>query len=132
MLRAWIGIVVGVVAWSAVGLGSLDAGEPYVRRSWWLLGSDCCCETPFDTCCDDYCRRPPPRIPCRVDRCGCDDYCRKPQPCTTRPQLTCVDDYDCKPLPRMCPPRSPRGVCVPYCVRVSDSEPKSSGVVRVR
>jgi len=115
-VSCWLGIL------GTTWVQPVLAGEPYLLRSWWSIHDPCCCPPSFGDCCDDYCRKPTPRIPCRVERCECDDYCRRPIPCVARPAVTCVDDYDCKPLPRLCWPRSPQTTCVPYCAHVSDSD----------
>lgn len=116
------------------------SAEPYCRTGWWnslrvapfssRCASQCaspsaspcsspcsspCCVVQFELCCDDYCRKPCPRIPCRPTNCECDDFCRRPEPCVPRPCLTCVDDYCRKPLPRTCWPMNPHTYCIPYC-----------------
>jgi hypothetical protein len=74
-------------------------------------------------CCDDYCRKPPPGVPCSLSK-HCNDYCSKPLPpvpcgaskhddCYCRKPLPCVAELPCDllrcgppelcwPLPKRC------------------------------
>lgn len=119
-------LVFACLAMSALGGAAIraddadGAAEPYCRTGWWnspnvSACSPTCCVMQFAMCCDDYCRKPSPRIPCRPTSCQCDDYCRRPEPCVPRPSLTCVDDYCRKPLPKTCWPTNPHARCIPYC-----------------
>lgn len=125
-----------IVVLSLTVLGTTNAAEPYCQSGWWNTAiqpnSACqpCCVVQFAICCDDYCRKPCPRIPCRPTQVECDDYCRRPEPCVPRPCVTCVDDYCRKPFPKTCWPVNAHVQCIPYCEGASGPEgsaPSESG-----
>jgi hypothetical protein len=55
-------------------------------------------------CCDTYCRKPQPCIPCFCSGCG-NCYCSKPLPCIPCFDVGCTSHcYDEKPCPNLCQP----------------------------
>jgi hypothetical protein len=101
MIRATLFLV--AIAALSFG-GSLSAGEPCAKSLGQELKCMRCMSMPC-RCCDDYCRKPMPCIPCvRLGTCP-DNYCRKPMPCVTCPARSCCPNNYCrKPLPNLCWP----------------------------
>jgi hypothetical protein len=94
-------LVLGVLAF--IGPGSdLLAGDRAVPPLGAELRCARCMTVPC--CCpDNYCRKPPPCIPCPVlGRCP-DNYCPKPLPGVCGPAPGgCAVPYCRKPLPKLC------------------------------
>ena len=89
--------------------GASHAAEPPAVAAPLPRRFNVCCTW----CCDDYCRKPLPVVPCPTRGCV-DDYCRKPMT-PVPPCLGCwhPNDYCRKPLtgcPQNC---EPWYVCVP-------------------
>lgn len=63
-----------------------------------------CPDVLLRACCDDYCPKRPPCIPCYNRCCGCDDYCGKRSPCIPCYQGGSCDCYCPKPCPELCRP----------------------------
>jgi hypothetical protein len=63
-----------------------------------------CPDALLRACCDDYCPKRPPCIPCFNRCCGCDDYSGKPEPCIACYRGGCLDCYCPKPCPNLCRP----------------------------
>jgi len=64
-----------------------------------------CPETLLRGCCDGYCSKTQPCVPCYRRGCGCDDYCCKPSPCIPCYRGSCVAYCYCpKPCPDLCRP----------------------------
>ena len=83
---------------------SLDAAEVCTHSLGRELRCTRCASIPC-CCCDDYCRKPLPCVPCLTFAPSCNAYCRKPEPCL--PCYCpgwCPDTYCPKPLPKFCWP----------------------------
>lgn len=83
---------------------TLAAGEPCAKPLGQELKCIRCMSMPC-RCCDNYCPKPMPCIPCvPLGKCP-DNYCRKPTPCIMSPVRGCCPDNYCrKPLPYLCWP----------------------------
>jgi hypothetical protein len=66
-------------------------------------------------CCDVYCSKPLPMLPCRPECTLCDDYCPKPYPTICLGKSCCPDDYCPKPCPVPLPPICYKCVTLPDC-----------------
>src|SRR5689334_4574435 len=100
MLSVQVGVLV-VCAWghasAAERLPALHVAWPCVTRL-----PPCC------YCCDDYCSKPLPPVPCGPG-CCCDNYCCKPlPPVPCNPCCNCCDNYCPKPLP------CAKAICFPW------------------
>jgi hypothetical protein len=102
--------------WLAALILMLIVAAPAAAGNWldWLRGhfNPRVCP-PLPCCPDDYCKKPPPWLPCLPPCTGADDYCKKPYPfIPCLPRCGGPDDYCCKPLPCLvCPPWSPYLSC---------------------
>jgi hypothetical protein len=94
--------------WLAIWIGRASgapAHEPSSVNGPGGLGSTLVCpDALLRRCCDIYCPKPSPCIPCFRPGCGvC--YCSKPCPCITRYCPSCTDYCYCrKPCPDLCRP----------------------------
>jgi hypothetical protein len=90
-----------------VGCAAADEPTPVSRplSPCYPWHGSVCPDILLRSCCDDYCAKPQPCIPCYCCRCGPDDYCAKPCPCVPCYRECCTPDCYCrKPCPDLCRP----------------------------
>jgi hypothetical protein len=88
-----------LIAGSTLGNESV---EP--QRAFYPFQTMVCPDALLRACCDYYCRKPLPCIPCFVNGCGV-AYCPKPLPCIPCYVGGCTADCYCpKPFPNLCRP----------------------------
>ena len=92
------------------------------KQAFYPFQTMVCPDALLRACCDLYCSKPQPCIPCFVNGCGV-AYCPKPLPCIPCYIGGCTADCYCpKPCPDLCRPiASDYFRCVPEC----DSDTRS-------
>jgi hypothetical protein len=106
-----------LVAVGFCGVTSADESGS-LARSIYPLQALTCPEALLRGCCDKYCPKPQPCLPCFCHGCAKDDYCCKPCPCILNYHGGCAADCYCrKPCPELCRPLfSDYSTCAGYGV----------------
>lgn len=87
------GVAILIAVWVSSAAAAADFGPVDVRCD----ARSCC------LCCDDYCPKSMPCVPCAPNGC-CNDYCAKPMPCTAPLNYCGPNDFCPKPCNMYLPP----------------------------